>query len=56
MLAAELIDALRHNDTSLFHKIAVQQPLYRPLVISGLELAAQGITTVQEIIRMTGEI
>ncbi len=55
-MSPELIDALRHSDTGAFDKIAAQQPLYRPLVLSGLDMAAKGITTVQEIIRMSGEI
>jgi MSHA biogenesis protein MshE len=55
-MTPELIDALRLDDTSTFTKLASQVPLYRPLTLSGLDLAAKGITTVQEIIRMAGEI
>ncbi len=55
-ITAELADALRKNDTSLFYKLAPKQPLYRSLLQSGLALADRGITTVQEIIRMSGEI
>lgn len=55
-ITPELADALRHNDTSLFLSLAVKQSLYRPLVQTGLDLAVQGVTTVQEIIQMAGEI
>lgn len=55
-ITGELADALRSGDTALFTKLAEKQPLYRPLVLSGLDLAVKGITTVQEILRMAGEI
>ncbi len=55
-ISEELADAMRVNNSSLFHHLASKQPLYRPLVLAGLDLAATGITTVQEVIRMTGEI
>jgi MSHA biogenesis protein MshE len=55
-MTPDLINALRQDDTSVFEKLARQQPLYQPLVLSGLEMAARGITSVQEIIKMAGEI
>lgn len=55
-ITPELADALRHNDTSLFITLASQQALYRPLVQTGLDLAVKGVTTVEEIIQMAGEI
>lgn len=55
-ISEELADAMRANNTSLFYHLAAKQPLYRPLVLAGLDLAVKGITTVQEVIRMTGEI
>lgn len=55
-MSPELTDALRQEDTAAFHKLAAEQPLYKPLVQSGLDLAATGITTVREIISMAGEV
>lgn len=56
MMTDELVEPLRHNDTATFYKLAPKQPNYRPLVQSGLELAEEGVTTLQEIIKMAGEI
>lgn len=50
-----LANALRKNDTAEFIRIAKQDPNFKPLVISGLELVVQGVTTIDEIIRVTGE-
>ncbi len=55
-MSLELANALRENDTRAFYALAVKQPLYRPLVQAAMELAARGITTVQEVISMSGEI
>lgn len=55
-MTPELIDALRLDDVSLFIKLAKEVPLYRPLVLSALDVATAGITTIQEVIRMAGEI
>lgn len=55
-ITIELADALRRDDTSLFHQLAEKQPLYQPLLYAGLDMAAKGKTTVQEVIRMAGEI
>lgn len=52
----ELADALRKNDTALFIKIVNQQQLYNPLVTNGLLLAAEGITTIEEIMRFSAVI
>jgi MSHA biogenesis protein MshE len=55
-ITSTLADALRRNDTAGFYKLAEQEPLYRPLVLAGLDLAVSGVTTVSEILRMAGEI
>ena len=55
-MSTELADYLRRNDTAGFYTAAAKDPLYKPLVIGGLELAAKGLTTVREIISMAGEI
>ncbi len=56
LMSEELADALRHQDAGLFHKVAIKQPTYRSLMQTGLDLAIHGKTTIQEIIRMSGEI
>lgn len=55
-ITGELTEALRRNDATAFYKLAPKQPIYRPLLVAGLDLAKKGITTVQEVIRMAGEI
>lgn len=55
-MTPELADVLGKEDTAAFHRLAAEQPLYKPLVQSGLDLAIAGITTVSEIIHMAGEI
>jgi MSHA biogenesis protein MshE len=52
---AGLANALRKNDTSEFVRIAKEDVNFKPLVLSGLELVAAGVTTIDEIIRVTGE-
>jgi len=51
-----LTDALRRSDTSAFYALAPKQPLYRSLLFNALDLAVKGATTVQEVIRMSGEV
>lgn len=55
-ISNEISDALRLSKTDLFQKAAISQQLYKPLVISGLDLAVKGITTIHEVIHMAGEI
>lgn len=55
-MSMELTDALRHKDLSAFQKAATKQPLYKPLLHTALDLAISGTTTVQEVLRMAGEI
>ncbi len=52
----ELSDALRKSDSTSFSELAKKQPFYQSLVHTALNLAEQGITTVDEVIRMSGEI
>ncbi|HVE44653.1 MAG TPA: GspE/PulE family protein [Gammaproteobacteria bacterium] len=56
LMNEELSDALRQSDTAAFQKLAQKQPTYRSLLQSGIDLAVKGITTVHEIIYMSGEI
>lgn len=55
-ITQELADTLRRNDTSAFYELAPKQPLYQSLPTAGLNEAAEGLTSVAEVIRMAGEI
>ena len=51
-----LADALRRRDYVEFKNIALQNPGYRPLVANGMDLVHKGVTTLDEIIRISGWI
>ncbi|KDE40085.1 MAG: GspE/PulE family protein [Nitrincola lacisaponensis] len=51
----ELADALRRSDTSEFHRLANTRPGFKTLGQSALDLAADGISTLEEVIRVAGE-
>jgi len=55
-ISGELMEALRRSDIGEFNKLAAKQPLYTPLLRSALNLAAEGATTVKEVIHMAGEV
>lgn len=56
MINHALADALRRRDTQEFIRIVHEDSSLQPLVISGLNLAAQGITSIEEVMRITGVI
>lgn len=56
VISEALGDALRKQDEAEFSHLAKKQPFYHSLLHTALDLAAQGITTIDEIIRMSGEI
>lgn len=56
VISDTLGDALRKHDTVEFSLLAKNQPFYRSLLHSALDLAENGITTVDEVVRMSGEI
>lgn len=51
-----LADALRRNDASEFARAAQQQQGYQTLGACALEYARQGITSLEEVMRITGQI
>ena len=51
-----LADALRRSDASDFVKVAKQTPGYKPLVVSALGFALQGITSLEEVFRVAEQI
>jgi len=55
MMSPELADALRRQDTSAFFRAAASQKDFKTLGEAALELAQQGITTLEEVARVAGE-
>jgi len=51
-----LADALRRNDPASFEDSARAQQGYRPLVQSALDLALQGVTSLSEVMRLSGMV
>jgi len=55
-LDSGLADLLRQEQYSAFEQAARARPYFRPLVQSGLEYVLQGLTSVPEVIRVTGSL
>jgi len=51
-----MADALRRNDSSGFTKAAMASPDFKPLTYVALEYAAQGVTTLEEVFRVSEQI
>jgi MSHA biogenesis protein MshE len=51
-----LASALRGDDTNEFVSLVQKDTNFKPILLSGMEFVSQGITTVSEIMRITGEI
>ena len=56
VLGDALSDALRRADTSDFVKIAKKSPGYQPLVVSALKFAVKGITSLEEVLRVSEQV
>lgn len=56
VLNEALADALRRSDSSDFVKIAKKTPGYQPLVVSALDFAIKGITSLDEVFRVAEQI
>jgi len=52
----DLANALRMSDAAAFNKAADRQASFRPLVMSTMDLAEQGVSTVSEAMRIAGDI
>jgi len=50
----ELTDALRRMDTAEFSRLARNRKSYRPLLDCALDYAREGITSLEEVIRLAG--
>jgi len=51
-----MADALRRNDSSGFTKAAMASPDFKPLTYVALDYAAQGVTTLEEVFRVSEQI
>jgi len=55
-LDGTLAEHLRGQDYTAFERAAAAQPGFRPLAQSGLDFANQGVTSISEVIRVTGSL
>ena len=53
---AELAEKLRHDDSQGFVEAAERAPGYQPLVMVAHAHAASGLTTIEEMLRLAGEV
>ncbi|MCP4979683.1 MAG: type II/IV secretion system protein [Gammaproteobacteria bacterium] len=53
---AELAEKLRHDDSQGFVEAAERAPGYQPLVMVAHTHAANGLTTIEEMLRLAGEV
>jgi len=53
---AELAEKLRHDDSQGFVEAAERAPGYQPLVMVAHEHAANGLTSIEEMLRLAGEV
>jgi MSHA biogenesis protein MshE len=51
-----MADALRRNDSAEFTRAATTDPHYKPLVYSALDLAIAGVTSLDEVFRVTEQL
>ncbi len=52
----ELADALRRNDSAEFANVAAELPSFRSLADSSLILALNGVTSLEEVLRIAGQV
>ena len=55
-LSETLKDALRREDSAEFVRSAKKSPGYQPLVVSALNYATQGVTSLDEVLRVAEQI
>ena len=51
----EMLDALRRGDTVAFGEVAQRAEGFRPFTLAALDYAHQGVTTLAEVLRISGE-
>lgn len=54
-ITPELADALRVNDINTFMRLARAQPEFKTITLSTFEYATQGLTSLSELFRVSGE-
>ncbi len=54
-ISPDAADALRLNNTGKFGRLISEDKNYKPLIDSTLALVLEGVTTLSEVIRITGE-
>jgi len=52
----ELSNALRTGDSAIFTRTALQQSTFRPLAMNILDYVLKGVTSLEEMFRMAGEV
>ena len=52
----ELCNALRETDQRTFGSLAADQAGYRPLVLSALDMAIEGKTSIAEVLALSGQV
>ncbi len=55
-VSGEMASALRDNCAATYAKAAYAAPGYQPLSYRALEYAARGITSIEEVVRVAGEL
>jgi MSHA biogenesis protein MshE len=56
ILDDSMSEALRQGDSAKFVKAARRAPVYKPLAVNALEYAAQGITSLAEVLRVAEQV
>jgi MSHA biogenesis protein MshE len=56
VMTRDLMDALRRKNNVEFMQLIEEDSHFKPLVLHAMDLATQGITTVEEVMRITGEV
>ena len=54
-ISPEIADTLRRNDTAAFTKAAQRQHHFKSLAQAAMDYALDGVTTVEEVMRIAGE-
>ena len=55
-VTGDMATALRDNDSTAYATAAYQAPGYQPLSFRALEYAARGVTSIEEVVRVAGEL
>ncbi len=47
-----MMSALKRDDSEAFTRLSRENPTFTPLALAAFDYAAQGITTVEEVLRL----